>query len=66
MKEAGKPKPGWNAGSGHRANSLGAEDDGYSIGMLTGSLTGESTRRLLCSASSLMKGHLLPQGTHSL
>ena len=49
MREACKPKPGRSVGSGHRANSLGTEDDGYSIGMLTGSLAGERVPKDYCA-----------------
>lgn len=47
--EACKPKPERNAGSRRRANSLGAGDDGCSIGMLTGSLAGERVPRDCCA-----------------
>lgn len=52
MREACKPKPGWNTGLGHRTNSLGAGDDGYRIGMQTGSL-GERVPRDCCALPHL-------------
>lgn len=53
MREACKPKPGQNARSGHRANSLGAGDDGYSIGMLSGSFAGERVAKDCCALPRL-------------
>lgn len=44
-----KPKLGQNAGSGHRANSLGAEDEAENIVVLTGSLAGERVQRDHCA-----------------